>query len=307
MNIRHLKDTIARRLMLLLSLVVLSLIFFITFGLYQRAKPILSESSLWELLFSPVWHPTQGEFGLANFIAGTLWVTAIAILMAVPLSILTATFLSEYCSRKVRNIIKPVIDLLAGISPVVYGVWGMIAIVPLVRDYLMPFLSERLPFFPFQSDNYTGFSVITAGIVLTVMISPLIISIIEEIMSTISLGIREASLAVGATKWQTTKLVVLKKASPGIVAAIILGLSRAIGETMAVLMVAGCAMQSFPKSIFDTAYPLPALIANTYGEMMSVPLYDSAVLLAAFVLLLITVLFNMLGWGILLYLEQREV
>ncbi len=306
MSVREIKDVVTRRLMALFCLLVLSLVFFMAIGLYLKAKPVLDLSGFKELLFSSSWHPTKGEFGLAGFIVGTLWITAIAVVVAVPLSLLTATFLSEYCSRRVREIIKPVIDLLAGISPVVYGVWGMIAVVPLVRDYLMPFFSARFSFFPFQSDNFTGFSVLSAGLVLAVMISPLVISIIEEVTRTVPFGMREASLALGATKWQTTKSVVLRKAQPGIIAAIILGLSRALGETMAVLMVAGCALQVFPKSIFDAGYPLPALIANTYGEMMSIPLYDAAVLLAAFILFVITVVFNMGAWGILLYLERKE-
>jgi len=243
---------------------------------------------------------------LGSFIAGTLWVTVIAIIIAVPLSILTAIYLSEYAPRRVREFAKPIVDLLAGISPVVYGVWGIIAIVPLVRDYLMPFFSEKLPFFPFVSDNYTGFAALTGGIVLAVMVFPIIISVAEEVLRTVSFEIREASLALGATKWQTIKYTVLRKAKPGIIAAIILGLSRAFGETMAVLMVAGCSLHAFTKSIFDTAYPLPALIANTYGEMMSIPLYDAAVLLAAFILLIVTCLFNMVGWGILLRIERSE-
>jgi phosphate transport system permease protein len=266
----------------------------------------LAIRNLKDLLFSSTWHPTQGQFGLASFIAGTLWVTAIAIIIAVPLSILTAIYLSEYAPRRIREFAKPIIDLLAGISPVVYGVWGIIAIVPLVRDYLMPFFSERLPFLPFASDNYTGFSALTGGVVLSVMVFPIIISIVEEVIRTVPFEMREASLALGATKWQTVKWTVLKKSRTGIIAAIILGLSRAFGETMAVLMVAGCDLHGFPKSIFDTAYPLPALIANTYGEMMSIPLYDAAVLLAAFILLIVTCLFNMLGWGILLRIERSE-
>jgi phosphate transport system permease protein len=292
--------------MFLLCLFVLSLTCLIGLGLYERSRPILAIRGLGDLLFSGKWHPAQGNFGLAGFLMGTIWVTAIAMIIAVPLSILTAIFLSEYAHRRVRAVIKPIVDLLAGISPVIYGVWGLIAIVPLVRDYLMPFLSERLPFFPFRSDNYTGFTALTAGIVLAVMAFPIIISIIEEVLRTVPSGIRDASLALGATKWQTIKHVVLRKARPGIIAAIILGLSRALGETMAVLMVAGCSLQGFPKSIFDTAYPLPALIANTYGEMMSIPLYDAAVLLAALVLLVLTALFNMLGWGILLRLQKQE-
>jgi len=306
MDIRRFKDIVAQRIMFFFCVFVLSLTFLMAFGLYQRSKPILATRNLKDLLFSSTWHPTQGQFGLASFIVGTLWVTAIAIVIAVPLSILTAIYLSEYAPKKLREFIKPIIDLLAGISPVVYGVWGIIAIVPLVRDYLMPFFSEKLPFFPFASDNYTGFTALTGGIVLAVMVLPIIISIVEEVIRTVPFEMREASLALGATKWQTVKYTVLKKAWPGIIAAIILGLSRAFGETMAVLMVAGCDLHGFPKSIFDTAYPLPALIANTYGEMMSIPLYDAAVLLAAFVLLVVTTFFNIVGWGILLHIERKE-
>ncbi|MDD5450017.1 MAG: phosphate ABC transporter permease subunit PstC [Candidatus Omnitrophica bacterium] len=280
---RQVKDNLARRIMFGLCLFVLSLAFFMVFGLYQRAKPILAMRPLKDLLFSGAWHPTQGQFGLASFITGTLWVTTIAMGIAVPLGILTAIYLSEYAHRRTREFAKPLIDLLAGISPVVYGVWGVIAIVPL-----------------------TGFSALTGGIVLAVMAFPIIISIVAEVIRTVPFEIREASSALGATKWQTIKFVVLKKAWPGIIAAVILGLSRAFGETMAVLMVAGCSLGVFPKSVFDPAYPLPALIANTYGEMMSIPLYDAAVLLAAFVLLLVTIFFNMVGWSILLRIERRE-
>lgn len=305
MTARGFKDALAHKIMFALSGFVLSLAFLMALGLYLRARPILATKPLSELLLHAVWNPSQGQFGLANFIISTVWVTGIAILIAVPLSVLTAIYLSEYAHAKVRNLARPVVDLLAGISPVVYGVWGLLAIVPIVRDWLMPFLSERLPFFPFASDNYTGFSTVTAGIVLAVMTFPIIISVTEEVVSRVPFELREASLALGATKWQTIKLTVLKKAKAGIVAAVILGLSRSFGETMAVLMVAGCTLHGFPRSIFDPAYPLPALIANTYGEMMSVPLYDAAVLLAAFMLLLVTMLCNIAGWGILLRIERK--
>jgi phosphate transport system permease protein len=307
MDTRNLKDLCARRIMLFFCLFVLLLGVVMALGLYQRAKPVLAVSSLTSLLFSTDWHPMQGKFGLANFIGGTLWVTALAMVIAVPLSLLTAIYLSEYAPRRLREMAKPVVDLLAGISPVIYGVWGMIAIVPLVRDYLMPFFSERFPFFPFASENYTGFCALAGGMVLAVMVFPVIISVSEEVLATVPFEIREASLALGATKWQTVKHAVLRKAWPGIIAAVILGLSRAFGETMAVLMVAGCSLQGFPQSVFDPAYPLPALIANTYGEMMSIPCYDAAVLLAALILLVVTVLFNVIGWGTLLRLERKEL
>ncbi|MEW6752852.1 MAG: phosphate ABC transporter permease subunit PstC [Candidatus Latescibacterota bacterium] len=306
MDTRRLTDAISRWVMLLLCLFVLSLTFVMAIGLYQRSRPVLAIRGLRDLLLSSTWHPLQGEFGLASFVVGTLWVTGIAMLIAVPLSLLTAVYLAEYSPRGVRESAKTVIDVLAGISPVVYGVWGITAVVPLVRDALMPFLSQRLPFFPFASENYTGFAAVTGGIVLGVMVFPIIISIAEEVLRSVPFATREASLALGATHWQTTKHVVLREARPALIAAVILGLSRAFGETMAVLMVAGCALHTFPRSIFDTAYPLPALIANTYGEMMSIPLYDAAVLLAALVLLAVTSLFSMVGWGILLRAQGRK-
>jgi phosphate transport system permease protein len=306
MNLRLAKDALARRSMGLVAVAVLSLAFLMAWGLWARSRPVLQGRGLWDILASTAWHPAQGQFGLGAFILGTLWVTGIAMLVAVPLSLLTALYLSEYASRRTRTWSRPMVDVLAGISPVVYGVWGMLVVVPLVRDHAMPFWSSRLPFFPFASDNFTGFSALTGGLVLAVMVSPIMISVMEEVLRAVPPEIREASLALGATRWQTTKKAVLRKAWPGVVAAIILGFSRASGETMAVLMVAGCAMQAVPKSVFDPAYPLPALIANTYGEMMSVPLYDAAILLAAFVLFLLTVLFNAAGWGILLRLERRE-
>lgn len=304
MDIRNLKDRLARRAMFFLSASVVSLAFFMAVVLFARAFPVFSSAGLGDILLSGYWHPSEGRFGLANFILGTFLVTGISMIIAVPLGMLSAIYLSEYAPRRARTIIKPVIDLLAGISPIIYGVWGVIVIVPLVRDYIMPFASEHLPFFPFMSDNYTGFSALSAGIVLSVMVFPIIISVAEEVMRAVPEGIREASLSLGATKWQTIKHAVIKKAWPGIIAAVILGLSRALGETMAVLMVAGSALNVLPASIFDTAYPLPAFIANTYGEMMSIPLYDSAVFLAAFVLLAITAALNMLGWGILLRMEK---
>lgn len=305
MDLRKIKDMLAHRIMFLICVSVISLAFLMASVLFKRAEPIIGESGIKELLFSRLWHPADGHFGLLNFIVSTFLVTSIAVVIAVPVGILTAIYVSEYSHRRVRELAKPIIDLLAGISPIIYGVWGVVVIVPFVRDYIMPFFSERFSFFPFASDNYTGFSALSAGIVLSVMLLPIVISVIEEVIRTVPEGIREVSLALGATKWQTVKHAVLKKAWPGVIAAVILGTSRALGETMAVLMVAGSALNVLPKSIFDPAYPLPAFIANTYGEMMSIPLYDSAVFLAAFILLILTVIFNVAGWGILLRMERK--
>jgi phosphate transport system permease protein len=274
-------------------------------ALLLRTRPILLVKPWNELLFSTAWHPLKGAFGFYPFITGTLWVTGVAMAIAVPPSLLTAIYLAEYASPRMRALAKPFIDLLAGIPSVVYGVWGVLTVVPLVQR-ISPILSRWLGFTTlFRADNPTGYSVLAGGLVLAVMVFPIIISVAEEVIRAVPRGLREASLALGATRWQTVKHVVLRRAAPGVVAAIVLGFSRAFGETMAVLMVVGN-MPQVPHSIFDAAYPLPALIANNYGEMMSIPLYDAALLGAALILLLIVLLFNIMSRLVLLRLVHNE-
>ncbi len=190
---------------------------------------------------------------------------------------------------------KPLLDILAAIPSVIYGVWGLLAIVPFVQHIAAPVLNQLLGFIPLlRSDNPTGYSVLAAGLVLAVMVIPVIVAVTYEVLQTVPQGLREASLAVGATRWQTIKHAVLPKALPGIIAAIVLGFSRAFGETIAVMMVVGNVAQT-PSSIFDPAYPLPALIANNYGEMMSIPMYDAALMGAALILLLVILAFNLIA------------
>jgi phosphate transport system permease protein len=293
MNIRLLKDRFAGRLMLWLTILSGLVVFVMAAGLYQRSRPILAIKPLSELLFSSSWHPLKKEFGFFPFIMGSIWVTGVAVIIAIPLCLLTAIYLSEYAPRFVREWTKPLIDLLAGIPSVVYGVWGILVIVPLIKNYIAP------AFGSFSS----GYSVLAGGIVLAIMVFPIIIHVSLEVFRTVPYEIREASLSLGATKWQTIKHVVVRKAMPGIIAAVVLGLSRAFGETMAVLMVAGNVAKT-PTSVLDPAYPLPALIANNYGEMLSVPLYDSALLLACFVLLLVVLFFNVIARLVLIRVER---
>jgi phosphate transport system permease protein len=219
---------------------------------------------------------------------------------------LTAIYLAEYAPPRTRALFKPFIDLLAGIPSVVYGVWGMLTVVPFVEKVVAPILNRRLGFIPlFRTDNPTGYGILAGGLVLAVMVFPIIISVAEEVIRAVPQGLREASLAMGATRWQTVKHVVLRRAMPGVMAAVVLGFSRAFGETMAVLMVVGNVAQ-VPHSIFDAAYPLTALIANNYGEMMSIPLYDAALLGAALILLLVVLIFNVASRLVLLRLVRSE-
>jgi phosphate transport system permease protein len=292
--VRLFKDRLARRTMVVLTGVPSFLVLLILAGLFLKARPILASRSFFSLLFSSAWAPSRGLFGLLPFLMGTVWVTLAALLLAVPVSLLSAVYLSEYAPRRLRELTKPAIDLLAGLPSVIYGVWGVLLIVPLVGRVMAPAAGR----------TSSGYTVLAGAIVLAIMIFPTIISVSLEVFSSVPSGMREASLALGATKWETVKHVVLKKGAQGVVAAVVLGLSRALGETMAVLMVVGN-VPRVPKSLFDGGYPLPALIANNYGEMMSVPLYDSALMLAAAVLLLVVLIFNVLARVILVRVERR--
>ncbi|MBN1218628.1 MAG: phosphate ABC transporter permease subunit PstC [Anaerolineae bacterium] len=301
---RHARDRLGKWVMALLTLLTGLLVPVIALALYVRTQPILVVKPITELLFSSTWHPLQGAFGFYPFIIGTLWVTGLSMVIAVPPSLLTAIYLSEYASERVRGLVKPFIDLLAGIPSVVFGIWGVLAVVPFV-ERISPVLGRWLGFIPlFRSDNPTGYGVLAGSLVLAVMVFPIIIAVAEEVIRAVPQGLRETSLALGATRWQTVKHVVLRYSLAGVVAAVVLGFSRAFGETMAVLMVVGN-IPKVPHSIFDAAYPLTALIANNYGEMMSIPLYDAALLGAALILLVVVLFFNLISRLVLMRLTRH--
>ncbi len=289
---RQRQEATARRAGFILSLLPLMLILFVTVALAARFWPILGQYSLWDLLSGTEWRPMRGQFGFLPFIVGTFWVTAVGVLLAVPPCLLTALYLSEYARPATRAFFKPVLDVLAALPSVVYGVWGVILVVPFVGNVLHPFFDQHLGWLPlFASNQPTGYSILSGGIVLAVMIAPFIIAVTCEVLMAAPQDWRLGSLGIGATRWQTVRYVIFRQSLPGMIASVVLGTSRAFGETMAVLMVVGN-VPNLPTSIFDAAYPLPALIANNYGEMMSIPLYDAALLGAALILLVIVLVFN---------------
>jgi phosphate transport system permease protein len=293
-RIRFAKDKTARYFMLGVAVFIILFLLIIGFSLFFKALPIMREKNLWNLLTSSEWKPFKGEFGFSSFIISTVYVSLIAIIIALPLSILTSIYLNSYASKSIRRFFEPVVDLLSGIPPVIYGVWGTLTIVPIVSRRIAPLFVEYS----------TGYTVLAGGIVLAVMIIPLMISIMVEIFRSIPRDITDASLSLGATRWQTVKKVILRRSFSGIIAAMVLALSRAFGETMAVLMVCGN-IPLIPHSFFDACYPLPALIANNYGEMLSMPSYESALMLAAFLLFIIVILFNGASRLVLNQIEKR--
>ena len=268
--------------MFLLTIASIFLVIIMAVGLFLKSEPILSQYNLWDLLTESNWRPMEGKFGFLPFLAGTFWGTALAIIIALPISLLMAIYLTEYAHRSIQKYVYPLLDILAGLPSVIYGVWGSLLIVPWVSKHVAPLFVE------FSS----GYTVLAGGIVLSVMIIPLLVSLFMEIFDNISTDLREASLSLGATQWQTIKHVVLRKARPGMIAAVVLALSRTLGETIAVLMVCGN-LAIVPGSVLDACYPIPALIANNYGEMLSVPLYDSALMFAAFLLFFVVVILNL--------------
>ncbi|HOS43107.1 MAG TPA: ABC transporter permease subunit, partial [Armatimonadota bacterium] len=184
---------------------------------------------------------------------------------------------------------------------------GLLVVVPYIAETLGPYAQRHWAHLPLLHTDYTtGFSILAGGVVLAIMISPAIIAIADEVLRAVPREYREAAQALGATRAETITRVVARKALPGLAAAVVLGLSRALGETMAVLMVVGN-WPHVPTSIFDGAYPLPALIANNYGEMMSIPLYDAALLGAAFLLLVLVLAFNLLARVVLVRATREAV
>ena len=295
MNIRILKDRAARDIMLVLTLLSIVMVAAIAIGLYLKSKPVLDSESLWTLLFSSEWKPLKGRFGFLPFLMGTVWVTLLSIAIALPISLLTAVFLTEYARPIIKKFVFPVLDILAALPSVIYGVWGVLVIVPWISKSVAPHFV----------DFSTGYTVLAAGIVLSVMVVPLLVSLFIEVFSSVSTELREASLSLGATRWQTALRVVMRKSLAGILASSVLAVSRAMGETIAVLMVCGCVV-GLPHRLLDACYPIPALIANNYGEMLSIPLYESALMFAALMLFAVVLIFNLVSRIVLYRIEKQN-
>jgi phosphate transport system permease protein len=269
---------------MIISLLLVAILPFVLFlGLYLKSFLLLHDYNILDLIFSKEWRPSEGKFGFYPFIIGSVWVTLLAMLITAPICLLTAIYVTQYTKKRFLRIMHPAIDILAGIPSVVYGVWGLLVIVPFISRYLGPLFGV----------NTMGYSILAASFVLSIMIIPFILNILIEIFRSIPMELKEAALSLGATQWQTVRSVLMRKALPGIIAAFGFGLARAFGETMAVLMVVGNVVR-LPKSVFDPGYTLPALIANNYGEMLSIPRYDSALMFAALLLLAVSLFFNLL-------------
>lgn len=233
--------------LLITAVMSIILIALIIIFIFWEGLPAIQRYGFFNFIFGMNWSPSDGQFGVFPMIIGTLAITGLSLLMAVPLGIFCAIFLAEIAPSSMRKILRPTIQTLAGIPSVVYGFFGLLVLVPFMRVQF----------------GGTGFSLLTASIVLTVMILPIIVSVSEDAIRSIPYEYKEASLALGSTHWQTIKNVLFPAAIPGVITSVILGMGRAIGETLAIIMVAGNVVQ-IPGSIFD---PVRALTSNIAIEM----------------------------------------
>ena len=235
------------------------------------------------------WKPARYEFGALPFIYGTVVSSVIALVIAVPLSLGIAIFLTEQAPPKIAAPIAFMVELLAAIPSVVYGLWGIFVLAPFVRDYLGVFLEKYLGWLPLFQGRLTGIGMLTGGLILALMITPIITAVVRDVLLAVPTTQREAALALGATKWETT-VIVLGNAASGIAGAVVLGLGRALGETMAVTMVIGNSPQ-ISASLFEPAYTIASVLAANFAEATD-RLYLSALIEMGLVLFLVTFVVN---------------
>ncbi len=259
----------------------------------DKARPAWRALGFWKFLASSEWDPVLGQFGALPFIYGTLVTSAIAIAVAVPASVGLALFLSEMGPKGLRPPVAFAIEVLAAIPSVIFGLWGLFVMVPWVRGFLEPALHRTLGFLPLFRGPMIGLGYLAGGLILAIMILPTIASVIIEVLKTVPLPIKEGALALGATRWEAIRLAVLPYARPGIIGAALLGLGRALGETMAVTMVIGNSPE-IHASLFAPGYSLPAVIANEFAEAVT-EVHLSALTALGLVLFGITVILNALA------------
>ncbi|MBE5988227.1 phosphate ABC transporter membrane protein 1 (PhoT family) [Lacrimispora xylanisolvens] len=241
------KEKLTERVFLLIALSTLSVLALITVFIFIKGMPIIAKVGIINFVFGMKWAPSQGYYGIFPMIVGSVSVTIGAAIVGVPIAICCSIFLAEFAPVKLRNIFRPAIQLLAAIPSVVYGFWGVLFVVPAIRKYL----------------GGPGLSILAGSIILGIMILPTIISITEVSLLALPRHYKDGALALGLTQWQTIRSLLLPAAKSGIVAAVILGLGRAIGETMAVIMVLGNAV-ALPHSVLD---PVRTLTTNIGIEM----------------------------------------
>ena len=279
-------------LMLLCALSIFAIVLLILVELISGSKLTISKFGM-SFFFGSAWDPVNGNFGALPFIYGTVVSSILSLIIAVPLAVGVAIFLTEMCPAWLRGFLAFFTELLAAIPSVVYGLWAFFVLIPLLRQYLNPFLIKTMGWSGiFAGPNY-GIGMLAAGVILSIMILPIISSLTREVMSAVPYTQREAVLALGATRWEMIRMGVLRNARIGIVGAVILGLGRALGETMAVTMVIGNRPE-ISRSLLAPAYSMASVIANEFTEAAD-DLSRSALIEIGLALFIVTIIVNALA------------
>jgi len=253
----------------------------ITLLLFYRSLPILSEYPLSSMLTSTNWDPAANNFGFLPAIVGTIYVTALSMLMGVPIALGAAIYIAEYADGRTKTLVAALIDVLAAIPSVIFGLVALIVVVPFIGSHVAPVFSE----------STVGVGIFTVSLVMAIVVTPFMTSLSVESLESLPDELRETSLGVGATKFETIRSVLLRAAGPGIFSAILLGFGRVFGATIVPALLIGGQTQ-IPASVFSTGQTLPTLIVNDFGELMSLPLTQSALIFVGLMLVIVVWLFN---------------
>lgn len=290
-----------RSLMLLAALMVLGIVGLIIAELVERSALAWQKFGI-HFFFGSQWDPVSGSFGAWPFIYGTLVSSFVALIIAVPLAVAVAVFVTEMCPRPLRKPISYATELLAAIPSVIYGLWAIFVLVPILRLHISPLFKKYLGWSGLFTGTDYGYSMFAAAVVLAIMIVPIISSITREVLAVVPQHQREGVLALGATRWEMIRVALLRNARAGIVGAVILGLGRALGETMAVTMVIGNTPQ-IAKSLLAPGYTMAAVIANEFNEATG-DLYRSALIEIGLALFIVTIIVNVLA-GLMVWTVTR--
>ena len=261
--------------------------------LYQ-SLPLLAEYPLSQVLLSSGWDPAQNQFGFFPAIVGTVYVTILSMAMGAPIAILAAVYIAEYAEGRTKTLVSVFIDVLAAIPSVIFGLVALVVVVPFVGNYLAPAVGA----------DATGLGILTVSLVMAIVVTPFMISLSVESLEALPDELRESSLGVGATEWETIRSVLLRAAGPGIFSAVLLGFGRVFGATIVPAMLIGGQTQ-LPDSVFSTGQTLPTLIVNDFGELMSLPLTQSALIFVGLLLVVVVWLFNFAAMIVRRRLQRR--
>jgi phosphate transport system permease protein len=285
-------DEVFRWIIVLSAVSVFVIVLLVVWELVDKSRLSLHQFGL-HFFYGHDWDPNNDSFGAMPFIYGTLVSSFLALLLAVPLSVGVAVYITEMCPQRLRAIISFLVELLAAIPSVIYGLWGIFVLAPLLRDYVEPFLAKTLGWTGLFTGPMYGLGMLAAGIILAIMVVPVIASITREVMTAVPQNQREAVLALGATRWEMIRMGVLRNARIGIVGGVILGRGRALGETMAVTMVIGNRPE-VAKSLFAPGYTMASVIANEFTEATG-DMYLSALVEIGLALFIVTLIVNALA------------